>query len=247
MKASGAASPQATEPPEQVYDKIRRAIVEGRYAPRQRLVEQRLAEEFDVSRTPVREAFRRLEADGLIVIERNRGAAVRQLTTEEIADLYDVRSRLEAYAAELAATRADDRDLATLDTAVEEFGAAVKAIGGEGAASADIDLVRRLDEANATFHGALLDASGHTRIHQLVGRAVDVPLVFRALRHFGTEQLERSNLFHHLIRDAVAAREPVRAGRLMAEHVLQGRDGLVEQLAGGQVAELVAHRGAVPG
>lgn len=210
-----------------IYDLLRRALVEGRYSPGQRLVEQRLAEEYDVSRTPVREAIHRLEAEGLVVVERHRGAQVRQLSHDEIADLYDVRSRLEAYAAELAAERSEPADSAVLRDAADRFETAV---GGIRTAGPDLEVVRRLDAANAGFHGALFSASRHTRIRQLVTQATDVPLVFQALRHFSPEQLARSALFHHLIADAVAAREPARASRLMTEHVLQGRDALLDRL-----------------
>lgn len=217
----------ASDDPDHVYAEIRRGIVEGRHAPGSRLVEQRLAAELDVSRTPVREALRRLEAEGLVVVERHRGAQVRGLSAEEVADLYDVRARLEAYAAELAAARRTDADVAALDAAVAAFDAAVERVRRQGAR---VEHVRALDAANGAFHGALLDASRHTRIRQLVGRAVDVPLVFQALRHFSAEELSRSSLFHHLVRDAVAAGEPERAGRLMTEHVLQGRDALLARL-----------------
>lgn len=216
-----------------VYLGIRRAIVEGRYPPGTRLIEQRLAEEFDVSRTPVREALHRLQTEGLVIVERNRGAQVRALTEEEISDLYDVRARLESYAAELAAERADARDHGALTAAADAFDRAVRTIDG----GTRVEAVRRLDEANSAFHAGLLAASRHTRIRQLVGRAVDVPLVFQALRRFGPDDLARSNLFHHLILDAVVGREPVRAGRLMAEHVLQARDNLLGHLgdAGGVI------------
>lgn len=220
--------------PDHVYDEIRRGIVEGRYAPGTRLVEQRLAASLDVSRTPVREALRRLEAEGLVVVERHRGAEVRGLSPEEVADLYDVRSRLEAYAAELAAQRCTPADVARLDEATAAFDEAVQQVRRNGP---ELDHVRALDEANGAFHGALLDASKHTRIRQLVNRAVDVPLVFQALRHFSAEELARSSLFHHLVRDAVAAHEPDRAARLMTEHVLQGRDALLSRLAATPLAE----------
>jgi DNA-binding GntR family transcriptional regulator len=213
-----------TDRADPVYEQLRRGLVEGRYPPGTRLVEQRLAEELAVSRTPVREALRRLDAEGLVVLERNRGAQVPAPTAAEVADLYDVRSRLEAYAAELAAQRRTDEDLAAIDAAVEAFDAAVT-----GAGKPTLARVRRLDAANAAFHGALLDAAHHTRLRQLVGRTVDVPLVFQALRRFGPSELARSSLFHHLIRDAVAAGDPVRASRLMIEHVLQGRDALSRQ------------------
>ena len=219
--------PRSADDNDHVYAGIRRNIIEGRFPPGMRLVEQRLAEEFDVSRTPVREALTRLEAEGLVVVERNRGAQVRALSEEEISDLYDVRARLEAYAAELAAERADVSDHAALGDAASSFDLAVReATGGTHLAA-----VRRLDEANGAFHARLLTSSRHTRIRQLVGRAVDVPLVFQALRRFDGDDLARSSLFHHLILDAVVAHEPVRAGRLMAEHVLQARDTLLGHLA----------------
>lgn len=225
------------EHPERVYGEIRRAVIEGRYPPGVRLVEQRLAEEFVVSRTPVREALRRLEAEGLVTMERNCGAQVRQLTAQEMADLYDARSRLEAYAAELAADRRIDADIVNLDAAAEAFDTAVASVRTN---SDDLAYIRRLDAANADFHGGLLDASRHTRLRQLVTRTVDVPLVFEAFRLFGPAELARSSMFHHLIRDAVAGHEPGRAGRLMAEHVLQGRDALLDRLRDTQVTELFA-------
>lgn len=222
-----------------VYDRIRRGIVEGQHPPGSRLVEQRLAESLSVSRTPVREAVRRLESEGLVIVERNRGAQVRPLSEHDVADLYEVRARLEAYAAELAATRAEPDDVAALRDAAEEFAAAV-----EVAVPGDLDSVRALDAANARFHGTLHAASRHGRIRQLVAGAVDAPLVFQALQRFEPAELDRSALFHELIGDAVAAGEGGRAGRLMTEHVLQGRDALLAQLAeAGGVADLFA-RGA---
>lgn len=219
-----------------VYDRVRRGIVEGRYAPGARLVEQRLAEELTVSRTPVREAVRRLESEGLVVVARNRGAQVRPLAEGDVADLYEVRARLEAYAAELAAHRAEPADVAEIRAAADAFADAVVPAAGP---TRSVERVRRLDVANARFHGALHDASRHGRIRQLVAGAVDAPLVFRALQRFTPVELERSALFHHLIADAVAAGEGARAGRLMTEHVLQGRDALLARLAdAGGVADL---------
>lgn len=246
---------------ERVYDEVRRGIVEGRYAPGTRLIEQRVAEELDVSRTPVREAVRRLESEGLVVVERNRGAHVRPLSEQEIADLYEVRARLEAYGAQLAASRAEPAEVAAVRSAATEFSDAVdcathqRARGALAAAvdgvvpldpaGPDLPSVRRLEQANADFHRRLLEASKHSRIQRLVAGAVDAPLVFRALQRFAADELERSSLFHHLIADAVAEREPDRAGRLMTEHVLQGRDALLRRLSdAGGVADLLAREGA---
>ena len=94
--------------------------------------------------------------------------------------------------------------------------------------------VWEVHEANGRFHGAVVAAAGHERLQQLLASTVDVPLVYRAFRRFDADELRRSALFHHLIAGAVAAGEGARAGRLMAEHVLLGRDRL---LAGGHPGE----------
>ena len=232
--------PGASGDAARVYDGVRRGIVEGDFLPGSRLVEQRLAELFECSRTPVREAVRRLESEGLVVVERNRGARVRPLTEHEIADLYDVRARLEGYAAALAAERHEHADLLELRLALDRFERATEA----GLRSRhDRAVVRELDAANGDFHGSLLVMSRHTRIRSLVHAAVDAPLVFQALQHFEPGELERSATFHRLITEAVTAREAERAERLMIEHVLQGRDTLLAGLAEvDDVAELFTTR-----
>jgi DNA-binding GntR family transcriptional regulator len=212
---------------ELAYASIRQAIVEGRYQPGHRLVEQRIAEEFQLSRTPVREALRILEAEGLVVSERNKGSSVRNLTTGDLHDLYELRARLESLAAELAAGRAEPEHLATMQQSIMDFGAAVRS-GRAG----DLDATRRLNQANLAFHGAIAAAARHDRLHRMLARTVDVPLVFRAFREFNRVELERSALFHRLIHDAIAAGDPARAGRLMTEHILQGRDVLLAALGG---------------
>lgn len=206
---------------------IRRAIVEGRLGPGTRLREQALADEYQVSRTPVREALLRLETEGLLVIERHRGAHVRSLSEREIEDVYQLRARLEGYAAELAAERATPAHLAGLAQAAATFRRAVKASG----AGTGLGGIRRIEEANAAFHRQILEASQHAPVRQLVGRATEAPLVFKAFRTFSHPDLARSALFHDLVHDAIAAGEPARAGRLMTEHVLQARDALLAGVA----------------
>ncbi|MFA5565938.1 MAG: GntR family transcriptional regulator [Acidimicrobiia bacterium] len=208
------------------YERIRQAIVEGELSPGQRLVEQRLVEQFEAaSRTPVREALRRLEAEGLIEAEPNKGARVRSLSMAEIDDLYELRARLEGYAAALAAARASEEQIAELDRSIELFAEAINS-------ELDLSAIRKLNTANQTFHYTIVEAANHARLGQLLSRAVDVPLVFKAFQRFSPEQVERSFLFHQLIRDAVAAGEAARAERLTQEHILQGRDVLLGYLDG---------------
>lgn len=203
------------------YERIRQAIVEGDLPPGERLIEQRLVEQFQAaSRTPVREAIRRLQAEGLIEAIPNKGARVRDLSLAEIDDLYELRSRLEGYAAALAASRAKPSHLATLNEAVDDF-----AKGANG--PLDLTTVRALNTANQLFHYTIVEAADHARLAQLLSRAVDIPLVFKAFQRFSYEEVQRSLSFHRLIRDAIASGEGARAERLMHEHILQGRDVLL--------------------
>jgi DNA-binding GntR family transcriptional regulator len=204
------------------YAQIREAIVEGRYAPACRLKEQRVAEELNLSRTPVREALKMLAAEGLVQIERNVGAMVRPIDRKTIVDLYELRGRLESYAAARAATHGDVEQLARLRSAISQFALAI-----EPASLDDVDGIRRVNEWNGVIHSTIVEAADHDRLASMLARAVDVPLVFQAFRQFDRAELERSNLFHELIVDAIEASDPGRAERLMAEHIDEGRDVLL--------------------
>jgi len=215
---------------ELAYERIRTAIVEGEYPPGQRLIEQKIAEQYDLSRTPVREAIRRLEAEGFVVSERNRGAAVRGVSLDEVLDLYELRARLESYAVELVAERIHPDELDGLWDAVERFGAAIASGRGSGESSS-IEFVRQVNDANGAFHDAIVSAARHDRLAAMLRRTVDIPLVFRAFRLFHDEELQRSDLFHRLIVEAIAHGESRRAARLMSEHIAQGRDAVMAGLA----------------
>lgn len=211
------------------YHQIRRWIVEGALRPDERLVEQRLAEDLQLSRTPVREALRMLQSEGLVAFEPNRGARVRSLTVDGIADLYELRGRLEAMAAELAAERATPEELVRLSDAHTAFETAADA-----AAGGDLEAIRAVSHQNDVFHLTLLEAAHHEHLTQTLLRTVDHTLVFQAFRHYDVRGLERSVEFHGLIDAAIRDGEARRAGRLMHEHVLQGRDQLLAVVRDGR-------------
>jgi DNA-binding GntR family transcriptional regulator len=213
------------------YAQVRAAIVENRYAPGTRLVEQRIAEELGLSRTPVREALRMLEAEGLVVSERHRGAVVRPLSPTEVVDLYGLRIRLESYAAEVATERATESELGDLVAAADAFGDVCRTVDVDA-----VEGVRLLHEANRRFHDGVLTAARHHRLEAMLARTVDIPLVFQAFRTFGPDEIERSDTFHHLIVAAMCRRDAGRASALMAEHIAQGRDAVLDALATGEPA-----------
>jgi len=204
------------------YHRIRQGIVEGVYRPGERIVETRLADDLRLSRTPIREAIRMLQSEGLVLSLPNRGATVRALTAEDIGDLYEVRGRLEALAGELAAARATAEQVDRLGAAEAAYAAAVREMD-----VTDIEAIRTVFRLNDDFHALMLDGARNGRLTQTLVRAVDHPLVFQAFRHYDLPAMRRSAQFHRLIFEAIEAREPARAANLVLEHVLQGRDQLL--------------------
>ncbi len=228
MNGTGADEPGSAG---SAYARLRRAIVEGRYPPGSRLVEQAVSDQLSLSRTPVREALRRLEAEGLVQVRRHHGAVVPVTTPEDVRDLYELRARLESYAAESAAARAGADDLTALAGAAGAFEAAAAEARRRGGAGAT-DRTRALQATNSRFHQAVVAAARHERLQQLLARTVDDPLVYRAFQHFDDDQLARSVVFHELILGAIVSGEGDRAGRLMSEHILLGRDRLLSEPGG---------------
>ena len=204
---------------ERAYQAIRQDIAAGRYQPGQRLVETDIAERAGVSRTPVRQALRWLEREGVVKIEKRRGATMQEFSAEQIADLYELRAQLEAFACQLAARRADDADRAELKRLADAFEAATREDESE-----DFVAVRA---ANAALHRRIAETGKNPFLGMALETTIENPLVLRAFQRFGREELSRSALFHRLIIESICAGDGDRAGRLMAEHVLQAKDTLV--------------------
>lgn len=187
-----------------------------------RLRQEALAEEFGVSRTPVREALRQLQATGLVELHPNRGAVVRGPSAREIREAYEVRAELEGLAAELAAGRISDRDLLRLREAQALFRKSVETLIARRAR-------RRApwkDEsvwvrANDLFHQAILDAAGNERLSDTIAdlhRSFPRDLTWTALSQ-SSRLLEENVEQHEAVLDAIEQRDPAEARRRMIEHV----------------------------
>ncbi len=142
---------------EALVDAVREAILTGRYAPGTRLVEENLAAAFGVSRIPLREALRRLEAEGLVLISPNRGATVRPLSPKDVVDLYEVRIALEA----LALRRAAERFADLRESTKARHAQARAAIGSRNLAT-----LFRLDR---DFHADMASASDNSQLVAALG------------------------------------------------------------------------------
>jgi DNA-binding GntR family transcriptional regulator len=184
-----------------------------------RLRQEQLAERFNVSRTPIREALRMLQARGLVVLIPNRGAIVRMPTTKEIRDAYAIRAELEGLGAQIAATRARGEELEKLAEAERLFRNSVSEYMSASSSNETPDLSWM--QANDLFHEAILDAAGNERLHRIIHDLhLSFPrnLTWSALSEEPTLIEDNVNQ-HRRILTAIERREPEAARRWMTDHV----------------------------
>jgi DNA-binding GntR family transcriptional regulator len=189
---------------------IQTRIMDGRIEVGTRLRQEPLARELGVSRTPVREALRELQAMGLLELLPRRGAVVRAPSAREIREANAVRAELEGFAAELAAELITDDQLARLREADRLFHAAVAEAAG-------------WPQANDLFHQVVLEASGNRRLAETVGhlhRRFPRNLTLSALA--GSSRLLRDNAEEHArIRAHIEQRDTAGARRITRRHVVR--------------------------
>lgn len=192
---------------------LTQAIRDGRYAPGERLVESRLTAELGVSRSSVREALRRLEANGLVRVALNRGAVVRALEPADVVEILEVREVLEGLAAALAARRIDRHDNRSRARAM------LRRVETIRAGELEVDHL----EDNTAFHDFVLELGGNrTLAHQV--RQLQLPAI-RAwfFDRLNASDWDRSLAEHQQILEAVLEGDPVLAQQLMCAHVRRTR------------------------
>jgi len=195
---------------EAVQDAIRAAIVDGRYPQGERLLEDQLAHELDVSRNPVREALQALATEGFVVIEPRRGARVASVSPERAGELFEVREVLEGLAARLAASRRTPEQLAVLEDIV-----------AEGSRLVDAGRLGELPELNTRFHAALQAAAANGMLTDVLGRLG--PIVTWVYAHRIAERSTYSWTEHAAIVEAIAAGDADLAHRRACTHIAAAR------------------------
>lgn len=207
---------------ERVAGAIQAQVLSGAVPVGTRLRQEALAAKFGVSRTPVREALRQLQATGLVELLPNRGAIVRGPSAREIREAYEVRAELEALAAELAAERISDRDLLRLREAQELFRKSVTTLIARRARQrAPWREASVWVQANDLFHQAILDAAGNGRLDNMIAdlhRSFPRNLTWAPLSE-SSRLLEENVEQHEGILEAIERRDPKEARRRMVEHV----------------------------
>jgi DNA-binding GntR family transcriptional regulator len=202
---------------DKAYQIIHDAIVNAHYAPGAHLKEEELSTTVGVSRTPIREALRRLANEGLVAFSKNQGTFVEKFTDEDVEEIFQLRAMLEAYGARRAATRIDHEALEKLEALTADLEALHHA-------RQDADYVPRFNQLNADFHRIILDAAQSGRLEAMLETIIDIPLIL--MKHYswdGLVDLGRSCQQHRELIAAFRARDAEWAGSLMHAHVLGAR------------------------
>jgi DNA-binding GntR family transcriptional regulator len=213
---------------DRLVDELQRRILSGSIPVGSWLRHSVIAEEFGISRTPVREALRVLNARGIVTIVQNRGARVNGLSSRDIRELGEIRSELEGLAARLAVHRIDDEQLAQMQDAVRDFEAAIEEYAADPARSRSPEANARWSETNEAFHGAILRASGN---RQLMVSIEDIsrrlPRNSNYAAYSGNSRLLRQNLAEHrTVAEAILARDEKKARAAMVRHILSASESL---------------------
>lgn len=216
--------PSAEPRGETAYIRLKEAIRSGELKPGQRVRESEMADRLHVSRTPVREAFRRLEADGLLSFAPYRGMVISELDHQAVMELYFMREVLEGTAAGLAARRASDAEVAILKEIVTS----------EPPATA----VPKLQaQHNRRFHSALYHAAHNRYLLKTLNVLQDAMVLLGPTTLAIAGRSDTAHSEHAAIVEAIAARDPERAEEMMREHIRAAQRARLKLLAEQEAAE----------
>lgn len=195
---------------DRAYGAIREMIMSGELAPGDALGEEALADRCGVSRTPVRDALRRLEAEMLITRSDTQRSFVADWSLDDIADLFELRAMLEGYAARRAAERMSETALQALRNCNAGLRKSVMCTPPD----VDSFLAR-----NREFHALILDTAGSRKLVALLASVIEQPVIWRTAHHYGEEELRRSFGEHEELLAAFARGDGAWAEAVMGSHI----------------------------
>lgn len=201
-----------------VYEHLKHQILTGQIAPGTRMMEVEFAEELGVSRTPVREAIRKLEKDGLVVIEPRRGAYVSDISVKDMVDTLVVREDLEGLASYLASRRITREETEELDQITDDYSRAITA--------GDMEKIISCDEE---FHRRIVELSGNRTLVTLFEPVQELALRFRYLYYDDFSRYENMPAEHRNIIDAIRSGDGEKARQVSDIHVRKLREFVINE------------------
>lgn len=202
-----------------VFNTLRKAILTGQLKPGERLMEVHLANRLGVSRTPIREAIRKLELEGLVIMIPRRGAEVARITEKSLKDVLEVRRALDALSVELACDRIVEADLERLREACQNF--------EQVAREADASVIAKAD---VSLHDIIVEATGNRRLQQLVNNLSEQMYRYRFV--YIQEESRHDNLVaeHREIYESIVSRDKERASAAAKLHIDNQEKAIVRQI-----------------
>ena len=202
---------------EMVYEELKMQILTGEIVPGTRMMEVELAGEMGVSRTPVREAIRKLEKEGLVTIEPRRGAYASRISTQDMIEILEVRQDLEGLAAYFAASRMSPENLEQLRKISANYNKAVE----EGNMS---DLI----QYDTGFHRLIVDSCRNKILVNMVEQLQELVLRFRYIYYDNFKRAEKMPAEHQEILDAIASGDADRARNAADLHIERLKQMVIE-------------------
>ncbi len=202
-----------------VFNTLRKAILTGELKPGERLMEIHLANRLGVSRTPIREAIRKLELEGLVIMIPRRGAEVAQITEKSLKDVLEVRRALDALCVELACERITEEGKVKLREACSEFEKATK--------TGDVTAIA---EADVALHDIIVEATGNARLIQLINNLSEQMYRYRFEYIKDESRHEKLVEEHRMIYESIIEKDKEKAAKAAKLHIDNQEKSIIRQI-----------------
>ncbi|NLJ99809.1 MAG: GntR family transcriptional regulator [Clostridia bacterium] len=202
-----------------VFETLREAIIDGKLKPGERLMEVQLAEDMGVSRTPIREAIRKLELEGFVIMVPRKGAYVSEISKKDIADVFEIRAALESLAAGLAAERITEEELEEL----QQFLLKVTV-------NAELGDLEKVVDSDTEFHDLIYQASRNSYLVQIIYNLRERIQRFRSTSLSYPGRIKQTLDEHGKLMEAISGRDIIQARLLAQKHIENAEVSMLEAL-----------------
>jgi DNA-binding GntR family transcriptional regulator len=209
---------------EEVYESLRKSILHGKLKPGQRLIEEQFAHQIGISRTPVREAFYKLERDDLVARLPKGGFAVRKFSQEDVEEIFGIRTALESYAAYLAAFHMTPEKIGILEKKIEESERAFE----KG------DYVKVV-QLQTDFHDLLYKSCKSKKLAEMIENFSDYFYRYRPALLHTKDGIQKSIVDHLQMVGAMKKKNPALVERFVRKHLLRGKEIILKEIAEGRL------------
>ena len=199
-----------------IYATLFEYIISGKYAPNSRLKEEEIAKQFNVSRTPVREALRQLEQDNLVEILPNRGTRVIGFSVDDVEEIYEIRKSLELLALRSSVPFLNIQDLVEIRNLIQE--------------TAQSNDAKKHEQSDTRLHSYFIEASGKRRLISILNQHVRLIQRFRELGFQTNEFKDVATKDHLALIDALCVRDVDKASEILKEHIEKSKIHAISQL-----------------